>query len=288
MHRVENSLSDFDPAPIDHAAFMNRKNVRKRDFVFEHTCTMQCQEMQIARGAVMIVIPVVDAYGRHGTTSIPKAQVMLKYHEGKILAHQFCQLKASSELSIAVASVKEDTVEIRSVADRNHTMLKQLTEAVPLAVVQEVDQSAEMNNLETIVRYHELQLGLTSWEAGSQNSRENLADRVRCLLEHVRESETNKRPRSLRLRKQLFKIIFWLAHPDKEDAQTANFSTEDIDLLTCKTERSTILAVRVLVSILFRLCGEVFDFAVSLHELAQASGNDFLCSCEMIFSAAVN
>ena len=132
-------LSDFDPAPIDRAAFMNQKNVRKRDFVFEHTCTMQCQEMQIARGAVMIVIPVVDAYGRHGITSIPKAQVMLKYHEGKILAHQFCQLKASSELSIAVASVKEDTVEIRSVADQNHTMLKQLTEAVP-AVVQEVDQ----------------------------------------------------------------------------------------------------------------------------------------------------
>ena len=144
-------------------------------------------------------------------------------------------------------------------------MLKQLTEAVP-AVVQEVDQSAEMNNLETIVRYHELQLGLTSWEAGSHNSSENLADRVRCLLEHVRESETNKRPRSLRPRKQLFKIIFWLAHQD-EDAQTANFSTEDIDLLTCKTERSTILAVRILVSILLRLCGEEFDFAVSLPEL---------------------
>ena len=123
-----------------------------------------------------------------------------------------------------------------------------------------------MNNLETIVRYHELQLGLTSWEAGSQNSSENLADRVRCLLEHVRESG-NKRPRSLRPRKQLFKIIFWLAHPDKEDAKTANFSTEDVNLLTCDTERSTILDVRVLVSILLRLCGEEFDFTVSLHEL---------------------
>ena len=128
-----------------------------------------------------------------------------------------------------------------------------------------VEPSASLTAIERVVRFHESEIGF--------NNEGTLGDTIDMRLLRVLNNywcASNKRSRSM-VAKKLIKIIFWLAHPHKDDKEE---DSSGIDLLTYDTDRVCILAIRMLILLLVRLCGEDFNFApeYSLRHFARAVG----------------
>lgn len=68
------------------------------------------------------------------------------------------------------------------------------------------------------------------------------------------------RPRSMSDNRQTIKLLGWLAHPHKDD--TTDYGETD-NLLHIKSDRTSILAMRILISELVKLGRDRFKFDVS-------------------------
>jgi len=207
---------------------------------------MACQMDQIKRKKELVVIPVSDPYGNFGVDAIPGGEYLIRFHEGKIIAHQLSILTASSKLHLAVAEVKADTTKIIEVATANQLLLKQIVETGSPAV--------ERVALDKVLTFYESEFGFDDDDSDS------LDMRLIRLLQSV-WSKVNKRSRSMKLAKKLIRIIWWLAHPHKDDPE--NPDTSKINLLTVFTNRCCVLAIRILILLLIKLCGSDFEFIVS-------------------------
>jgi len=201
------------------------------------------------------VIPVQDSHGNFGIDSVPSGEYLIRFHEGKIIAHQLSILTESSKLLLAVTEVKEDTSEIILLANQNQNMLSDIKELLNEGTLDEGSSTSDLIAIDQVLVFYESEIGAAVCES------DDITKRVLRVLMHY-WSGSNKRSRSMKNQKKLIRIIFWLAHPHKDSTVSDSSKT---DLLKDFSNRCCVLAVRMLIQVLVKICDEEFLFAVCLH-----------------------